>query len=172
VKCPSCGYLESKVSDSRMTDENTAVRRRRQCISCGYRFTTYEKVEEPAVFVIKKDERRERFDRKKMEGGIVKACGKRPISMEQIGAVVREIERQLKNCPEREVSSLAVGTKIMEALKDLDHVAYVRFASVYKEFEDIGGFQRILESLKEKQSPDGQHEKDSEASLQKLESKR
>lgn len=155
-----------------MTDENSAVRRRRQCISCGYRFTTYEKVEEPAVFVIKKDNRRERFERNKIMEGIRKACQKRNIGEDQIDVVVGEIERQLKNSPDREVSSLAIGTRIMDALKDLDHVAYVRFASVYKEFEDIGGFQKILEGLMKKKGPDGVRDKDGEASLQKLDAKR
>jgi transcriptional repressor NrdR len=172
VKCPSCGYLESKVSDSRMTDENTAVRRRRQCIDCGYRFTTYEKVEEPAVFVIKKDKRRERFNREKVQEGIEKACEKRPISREQIDKVIREMERELKNSPEREVSSLDVGKKIMEALMNLDHVAYVRFASVYKTFEDIGGFQKILESLAEKQGAQSQREKEPDVGPEKKESKK
>jgi transcriptional repressor NrdR len=155
VKCPYCSHMESQGVDSRMTEDCTTVRRRRKCLSCNARFTTYERFEDPAFLVIKKDSRRERFERQKMQSGILKACEKRPISMEQIDLICSQIEKELKNSPEREVPSVTIGKKVMESLKDLDHVAYVRFASVYKEFEDIGGFQKILEGLKEKQGNDG-----------------
>jgi transcriptional repressor NrdR len=127
---------------------------------CSSRFTSYERVEDPTLMVIKKDERRERFDRQKILGGIVKASEKRPISIEQIEKVVASIEKAIKNSQEREISSMALGRIIMEQLKDLDHVAYVRFASVYKEFEDITGFQRILEGLVEKQSQEARSDDD------------
>jgi transcriptional repressor NrdR len=123
-------------------------------MGCSSRFTSYERVEDPTLMVIKKDERRERFDRQKILGGIMKACEKRPIGIAQIEKVVAAIEREIKNSQEREISSITIGTRIMEHLKALDHVAYVRFASVYKEFEDISGFQRILEGLVEKHGPE------------------
>ncbi len=124
-------------------------------MSCNSRFTTYERFEDPAFLVIKKDSRRERFERQKVLNGMLKACEKRPVSMEQIEMICTQIEKELKGCPEREVASVTIGKKIMESLKDIDHVAYVRFASVYKEFEDIGGFQKILEGLAEKKGNDG-----------------
>lgn len=155
MKCPYCGHLDSKVVDSRMTEENAIVRRRRKCMKCGSRFTTHERFEDPAFLVIKKDSRRERFDRQKIFSGIIKACEKRPVGMDQIESICSRIERELKNNSEREVSSIIIGKKVMECLKDLDHVAYVRFASVYKEFEDIGGFQKILEQLKDIQGDGG-----------------
>ena len=155
MKCPYCEHLESKVVDSRMTEDFAIVRRRRKCMKCGSRFTTYERFEDPAFLVIKKDSRRERFDRQKIFSGIIRACEKRPIGMEQIEMICSRIERELKNNSEREVSSIAIGRKVMDCLKDIDHVAYVRFASVYKEFEDVGGFQKILEQLKDMQSNDG-----------------
>jgi len=153
VKCPYCEHLESKVLDSRTIEAGSSIRRRRQCMACGSRFTSYERVEDPTLMVIKKDLRRERFDRLKILGGIMKACEKRPIGIAQIEKVVTAIEREIKNSQEREISSVTIGTRIMEHLRGLDHVAYVRFASVYKEFEDISGFQRILEGLVESKGP-------------------
>lgn len=155
MKCPYCEYPESKVIDSRVTEEDSTIRRRRQCLSsaCNSRFTTYERVEDQAVYVIKKDRKRERFDRQKVLNGILRACEKRPISLEHIESIVSMIEREIKNGQEKEITSEKIGRRIMEHLRDMDHVAYVRFASVYKEFEDIKGFQKILESLNEKQTP-------------------
>jgi len=160
VKCPNCEHLESKVLDSRMTEDGTTIRRRRKCMSCSSRFTTYERVEDPTLLVIKKDERRERFDRDKVIRGIRKACEKRPVSSEAIDDIVSKVERFVKNNQEREISSMAVGTMVMGFLRELDHVAYVRFASVYKEFEDIRGFQRILEGLTDKKPIDGPAEEE------------
>ena len=151
MKCPCCEHSESKVLDSRTSEEGTAIRRRRKCIACSFRFTSYERVEDSTLLVVKKDERRERFDRQKILGGILRACEKRPIGMGQIECLVVTIEKEIKSSLEHEISSRAIGKKIMDYLKDLDHVAYVRFASVYNEFEDISGFQRILEGLVEKQ---------------------
>ena len=155
MKCPYCDHPESKVLDSRTIEDGIAIRRRRSCIACSHRFTTYERIEDSTLLVIKKDERRERFDRQKMLGGILRACEKRPIGMGKIESMVTAIERQLRNSPEREISSRAIGKKIMDYLKNLDHVAYVRFASVYNEFEDISGFQRILEGLVNKDGSGG-----------------
>ncbi|MGV8123242.1 MAG: transcriptional regulator NrdR [Candidatus Xenobiia bacterium LiM19] len=154
MKCPYCEHLESKVLDSRTTEDGTTIRRRRKCMSCSSRFTTYERVEDPALLVIKKDERRERFDRQKVLSGILKACEKRPVGLEAIEEIVSKVEKYVKNNQEREISSMTVGTMVMGYLRELDHVAYVRFASVYKEFEDIRGFQRILEGLTDKKTMD------------------
>ncbi|MDQ7822697.1 MAG: transcriptional regulator NrdR [Candidatus Eremiobacteraeota bacterium] len=163
MKCPYCAFLESKVLDSRVTDDNTTVRRRRQCLSCSSRFTTYERIEDPAFFVIKKDERRERFDRSKIFNGILKACEKRPIGMEEIERIVSQIEREIKNSQEREVSTEVIGHQIMEYLKDFDHVAYVRFASVYKEFDDITGFLELVGTLTAKKAPESPRESEQAA---------
>ena len=147
MKCPFCGYKEDKVVDSRATQEETAIRRRRECLKCGKRFTTYERVEEVAQMVIKKDGRREPFDRKKILAGLLKACEKRPVSMEKIENCVEEIEKKIQNNFEREVKSSTIGEMLMEVLHELDEVAYVRFASVYRQFKDINQFMKELKEL-------------------------
>ena len=147
MKCPYCGSLNSKVTDSRLTTSEFAIRRRRECQNCKRRFTTYEKVEEIPIVIIKKDGRRENFNREKILSGIKKACEKRAISIDQIEKIVDLIERELRDSNEKEVPSKIVGEKIMKALHTLDEVAYVRFASVYREFKDIGDFIEELKSL-------------------------
>lgn len=147
MKCPFCGHEEDKVVDSRTTSDGAAIRRRRECLSCGKRFTTYEHVEEQSLMIIKKDGRREPFDRSKLVAGLVKACEKRPVSMEQIEQLVDEIERDLSRSFEREVPSNEIGERVMRRLHDLDPVAYVRFASVYREFKDAEQFMRELHEL-------------------------
>lgn len=147
MKCPFCSNLESKVIDSRMTKDNTNIRRRRECEKCGKRYTTYERVEESLPFVIKKDGRREGYDREKLVSGIEKACEKRPISVETIGAVVDRIERYLQEMDRPEVGSSVIGGRVMEELHSLDEVAYVRFASVYRSFRDINEFMDELKDV-------------------------
>ena len=151
MKCPFCDSADTKVIDSRPTEEGHAIRRRRGCDKCGKRFTTYEKVEENMLMVAKKDSRREVFDRSKVLNGIVKACEKRPVSMAQMEAMVDEIEKKLNNLMEREVSSDYIGELVMEELKKVDDVAYVRFASVYRQFTDVNTFIREIEKLIGKQ---------------------
>lgn len=147
MKCPFCENSDTKVIDSRQTDDGHAIRRRRECENCNKRFTTYEKVEEMILMVIKKDGSREAFDRSKIMNGIVKACEKRPIPVAEIEAVVDEIERGLNNMMEKEVESSFIGELIMEKLRDMDEVAYVRFASVYRQFTDINTFVSEIEKL-------------------------
>lgn len=147
MRCPYCENQDTKVIDSRPTEEGHAIRRRRECEACGRRFTTYEKVEESIIMVIKKDGRREAFDRNKILNGIIKACEKRPVSMAEIETVVSKIERGLNNMLEKEVKSTFIGELVMEQLKSLDEVAYVRFASVYRQFTDVGTFIQEIESL-------------------------
>ena len=147
MKCPFCGYKEDKVVDSRATAEESAVRRRRECLKCGKRFTTYEYVEEVSMMVVKKDARREPFDRKKILAGIIRACEKRPISMEKMEDIVTQVERQIQKKSDREVSSTRIGELVMERLKSLDDVAYVRFASVYRQFKDVGQFMEELKDI-------------------------
>lgn len=149
MKCPYCENPDTKVIDSRPTEDGHAIRRRRECERCQRRFTTYEKVEEAIIMVIKKDGKREAFDRNKVVSGIVKACEKRPVSMAEIDRVVNEIERGLNNMMEKEVKSAFIGELIMEQLKGLDQVAYVRFASVYRQFTDVNTFIREIEQLVE-----------------------
>ena len=151
MKCPFCDSADTKVIDSRPTEEGHAIRRRRGCDKCGKRFTTYEKVEENLLMVAKKDSRREVFDRSKVLNGIVKACEKRPVSMAQMEAMVDEIEKKLNNLMEKEVSSDYIGELVMEELKKVDEVAYVRFASVYRQFTDVNTFIREIEKLIGKQ---------------------
>lgn len=155
MKCPYCGYKEDKVVDSRATAEESAVRRRRECLKCGKRFTTYEYIEEVSLMVIKKDGRREPFDRKKVLSGIIKACEKRPISMEKMEDTVIQIERAIQKKSDREVLASRIGELVMERLKALDDVAYVRFASVYRQFKDVGQFMVELKDIlnKEKRPP-------------------
>ena len=151
MKCPFCSNADTKVIDSRPTEEGYAIRRRRGCDNCGKRFTTYEKVEETILMVAKKDARREVFDRNKILNGIVKACEKRPVSMTQIEAMVDDIEKTLNNLMEKEVTSDYIGELVMEQLKKVDEVAYVRFASVYRQFTDVNTFIREIEKLIGKQ---------------------
>lgn len=148
MKCPVCGYTESKVIDSRPSDEYTSIRRRRECLSCQNRFTTYEVVENLPLLVIKKDKTRELFDRAKVLNGIIKACHKRPVTMLQMESIVTEIETELQNSLTKETTSSKIGVLVMEKLKSLDEVAYVRFASVYREFKDLDTFMRELTELK------------------------
>jgi len=147
MKCPFCGYYESKVIDTRPAEENASIRRRRECLECQKRFTTYEVVENVQLFVIKKDQRRESFDRNKVLSGIIKACEKRSVSEEQMKKAARDIEIYLQNQLQSEVPSYRVGELVMEKLKDIDEVAYVRFASVYREFKDINTFMSELKTL-------------------------
>lgn len=147
MKCPFCENQDTKVIDSRPTEDGHAIRRRRECDACGKRFTTYEKVEQMILMVIKKDGSREAFDRNKIMNGIVKACEKRPVPMADIEKVVDEIERGLNNMMEKEVESTFIGELIMERLRKLDEVAYVRFASVYRQFTDVNTFVAEIEKL-------------------------
>ncbi|MBI9088515.1 MAG: transcriptional repressor NrdR [Desulfobacterium sp.] len=147
MKCPYCGRLNNRVVDSRLSRSEFAIRRRRECLDCMRRFTTYEKVEELPVMVVKKDGRREVFNRDKILNGIKKACEKRAISMDQIEEIVDSIERDFREVNDKEISSRIVGNKIMEQLHVLDDVAYVRFASVYREFKDVDDFIEELKSL-------------------------
>jgi len=147
MKCPYCENLDTKVIDSRPTEEGHAIRRRRGCEKCGKRFTTYEKVEETIIMIIKKDGRREAFDRNKIMSGIIKACEKRPVAVADMERVVNEIERGLNNLMEKEVDSTFIGELVMEKLKELDEVAYVRFASVYRQFTDVNTFIKEIEKL-------------------------
>ncbi|MEG0251003.1 MAG: transcriptional regulator NrdR [Christensenellaceae bacterium] len=147
MKCIYCEYPESKVVDSRPVDDGSSIRRRRECLKCGKRFTTYEKLESLPVFVIKKDGKREAFDIEKIKRGIVKACEKREVSYEEIENFINEIERIVYNAPKHEVTSHDVGEIVMEGLRKLDEVAYVRFASVYRQFKDINTFKEELNKL-------------------------
>ena len=147
MRCPFCENLDTRVIDSRPTEEGHAIRRRRECDNCNKRFTTYEKVEEMIFMVIKKDGSREAFDRNKVMNGIIKACEKRPVSIASIEKIVDDIERGLNNMMEKEVESKLIGEVIMEHLKELDEVAYVRFASVYRQFKDVNTFVAEIEKL-------------------------
>ena len=147
MKCPFCEYEESKVIDSRPTDEGEKIRRRRECISCAKRFTTYEIIESVPIVVVKKDKSRQAFDRVKLFNGMLRACEKRPVSIEQLDKVVSEIEAELQNSLDREVTSVHIGELVMDKLKELDEVAYVRFASVYRQFKDINTFMDELAKL-------------------------
>ncbi|MCI6254495.1 MULTISPECIES: transcriptional regulator NrdR [Eubacterium] len=149
MKCPFCGYTESKVIDSRPTDENERIRRRRECIQCSKRFTTYETIEDVPVIVIKKDRSREVFDRNKILKGMLRACEKRKVTVAELDEKIDEIEAQLQSSVDREVSSSRIGELIMEKLKEIDEVAYVRFASVYKEFDSAESFRDELAKLGE-----------------------
>jgi len=152
--CPYCGDSETKVIDTRPADEGASIRRRRECTQCRSRFTTYEKIEEVPLVVVKKDTTRESFNRNKLLGGIIRACEKRPVSMEQIEHLVDWIEKKLQNTLDREVSSQAIGELVMLKLKELDEVAYVRFASVYRQFKDINTFvDELTKLLNEKKRP-------------------
>ena len=147
MKCPYCENEDSKVIDSRHTEDGKAIRRRRECEACGRRFTTYEKVEEMILMVVKKDGSRQAFDRNKLMNGIIRACEKRPVSVDEIEKIVNDIERGLNNMMEKEVESTFIGELVMERLRELDEVAYVRFASVYRQFTDINTFVQEVEKL-------------------------
>ena len=147
MKCPFCSFEESKVIDSRPTDEGQRIRRRMECLSCGKRFTTYEIIESLPIIVIKKDKSRETFNRDKLMTGLLRACEKRPVSIDTLDNMIDEIETTLQNSLDREVSSEKIGQLVMEKLKKIDEVAYVRFASVYRQFKDINTFMRELNKL-------------------------
>ncbi len=149
MKCPYCGYVESKVIDSRPTDESERIRRRRECLKCGRRFTTYEVIETAPLVVIKKDRSREAFDSGKLLAGMLRACEKRPVALSVLEKAVEEIELQLRNSLDREVPSYRIGELAMEKLREIDEVAYVRFASVYRQFKDIDSFMKELQNLLE-----------------------
>lgn len=150
MKCPYCNEADTKVIDSRPADDNSSIRRRRQCERCGKRFTTYEKLETMPLMVIKKDNSRETYDRSKIEAGIIHSCHKRPVSPQQINAMIDEIENRIFNMEEKEVTTTAIGELVMEKLQQLDEVAYVRFASVYREFKDVNTFMEELGKLLKK----------------------
>jgi transcriptional repressor NrdR len=147
MRCPFCGHLESKVVDSRSSKEGDSIRRRRECLKCERRYTTYERIEEVAQMVIKKDGRREPFDRWKLKSGILKSTEKRPVSLDQIESLIDEVERSLFNSTEHEVSTNAIGEAVMDRLKRIDEVAYVRFASVYRQFRDLNEFMDELKTM-------------------------
>ncbi len=152
MKCPFCGFVEDKVIDSRSSNEDKSVRRRRECMKCKRRFTTYEYIEEVPLMVIKKDGRREAFDRNKIISGILKACEKRPVSMEKVEAVVDKVEKELQKSFDKEVKAEVIGELVMDYLHKLDEVAYVRFASVYRQFKDINQFMKELKDLLSKRA--------------------
>jgi transcriptional repressor NrdR len=147
VKCPYCGHLGDKVVDSRESKEGEAIRRRRECLECGRRFTSYERIDEIPYMVIKKDGSRERFERQKLIAGLLKACEKRPVSVAQVEAIADRVEVTLQERPEKEIATVEIGQAVMDDLKRLDKVAYVRFASVYRHFRDIGEFMNELKDL-------------------------
>lgn len=147
MKCPFCSSENIKVIDSRPAEDNNSIRRRRACDECGKRFTTYEKVETIPLIIIKKDNNRETYDRSKIEAGVLRACHKRPVSAQQITGLVDEVENEITAMEEKEISSQVIGEMLMNKLKDLDPVAYVRFASVYREFKDVGTFMDELKKM-------------------------
>ena len=147
MKCPFCGNLDNKVVNSRLTPDETSIRRRRECIGCGARFTTYETVERTPLLVVKRDGRRVRFDRQKLIAGLLRACEKRPVPLDRIEALVAGVEQELNNQMEAEVSSLRIGEMVLSRLRELDEVAYVRFASVYRQFRDISEFSEEIQTL-------------------------
>ncbi len=147
MKCPYCGHKDDKVLDSRSVREGEGIRRRRECLECGRRFTTYEEIEEMRLVVVKKDERREPFDRSKILKGMLTACEKRPVSVAQLEQAVDQIERSINNRGDKEVRSTEIGEMVIEKLRRLDQVAYIRFASVYRQFEDVTQFKELVEVL-------------------------
>ena len=160
MRCMYCGCTESKVIDSRSTDEDRTIRRRRECMQCGRRFTTYETIETTPVLVIKNGGNRQAFDPNKIKNGIIKACEKRPVSMSKIDKLVEDIKKQVYNSLEQEISSKSIGEMVMDGLKDIDEVAYVRYASVYRQFTDISSFMRELEDMmKEEKNKKSKEEK-------------
>lgn len=153
MNCPFCGNLQDKVVDSRESKEGDSIRRRRQCLSCEKRFTTYERIDEVPYLVVKKDGRREKFDRQKVLGGLLKACEKRPVAMSKLSEVVNEVEAKVTDSPDREISTTEIGELIMDSLRDLDKIAYVRFASVYRDFQDEQAFFNELKALMRQKAP-------------------
>jgi transcriptional repressor NrdR len=149
MRCPFCAHLEDKVVDSREGKDGRVIRRRRECLKCAKRFTSYERIDEIPLMVIKKDERREPYDRNKITAGIRRACEKRPVSPSELEAITDEIEQLLQDSPEREIATQVIGEKVMERLRTLDTVAYVRFASVYRQFQDVDQFMRELKEILE-----------------------
>jgi transcriptional repressor NrdR len=149
VKCPFCGHLEDKVVDSRESKEGEVIRRRRECLSCAKRFTSYERIDQIPQLVVKKDGRRERFDREKVLAGLMKACEKRPVPIKALEEIVDKVEAMVQERPDREVPTVEIGEFLMERLRDLDKVAFVRFASVYREFKDVDQFMATLKGLLE-----------------------
>jgi transcriptional repressor NrdR len=147
MKCPYCGHRKDKVVDSRESRDGEMIRRRRECLECGRRITTYEQIEAVPIMVVKKDGRRERFDRPKLLGGLMRACEKRPISMQSLEQICDQVEGMAQDAGTREIDSQAIGELVMERLRDLDEVAYVRFASVYRQFRDINAFMEELKGL-------------------------
>ncbi len=147
MKCPFCNHLEDKVVDSRESREGDAIRRRRECLACERRFTTYERIDEVPYMVVKKDGRREKFDRQKVLSGLLKACEKRPVSMVQLSDLVNKVESRVSDSPDREISTTEIGEFLMDSLRDLDKIAYVRFASVYRDFQDEQAFLNELKNL-------------------------
>ena len=153
MKCPFCSHENTRVIDSRPAEDNNSIRRRRVCDECGKRFTTYEKIETIPLIIIKKDNNREAYDRAKIEAGVLRACHKRPVSAQQITTLVDEVENEIFNREEREIPSGTIGELVMNKLKDLDAVAYVRFASVYREFKDVNTFMEELKSVLNDKNP-------------------
>ena len=153
MKCPFCSHLEDKVVDSRETKEGDTIRRRRECLACERRFTTYERIDEVPYMVIKKDGRREKFDRQKVLVGLLKACEKRPVSMPKLSELVNRIETRVGDAPDREISTTEIGEYLMENLRELDKIAYVRFASVYRDFQDEQAFFNELKNLMRQKLP-------------------
>ncbi len=149
MKCPFCGFHDSKVIDTRPTDSNESIRRRRECLKCKKRFTTYERVEDQTVVVIKKDETREPFQSSKILNSLIKSCEKRPIELETLEKAVEEIETEINHLNQKEVTSAYIGELVMDKLKNIDKIAYVRFASVYREFDDVQSFADEIENLKD-----------------------
>jgi len=147
VNCPFCGHLQDKVVDSRESKEGDAIRRRRQCLACERRFTTYERIDEVPYMVVKKDGRREKFDRQKVLSGLLKACEKRPISMSRLSELANLVESKVIDSPDREMTTVEIGEMLMDSLRDLDKIAYVRFASVYRDFQDEQAFFNELKTL-------------------------
>ena len=150
MKCPFCGKENTKVIDSRPADDNSSIRRRRQCDVCGKRFTTYEKVETIPLIVIKKDDNREPYDREKIQGGIIRSCHKRPVSANQISEMIEEIENEIFSMEDKEIASSVIGELVMDKLKNVDQVAFVRFASVYREFMDVNTFMHEIKKILDK----------------------
>jgi transcriptional repressor NrdR len=147
MKCPFCNHLQDKVVDSRETKEGDTIRRRRECLGCERRFTTYERIDEVPYMAIKKDGRREKFDRQKVLGGLLKACEKRPVSMAKLSELVNRVESKVSDSPDREISTIDIGEYLMDNLRELDKIAYVRFASVYRDFQDEQAFFNELKAL-------------------------
>ncbi|HIZ06973.1 MAG TPA: transcriptional regulator NrdR [Candidatus Eubacterium avistercoris] len=150
MKCPFCGNDNTRVIDSRPADDNFSIRRRRLCDECGKRFTTYEKVETIPLIIIKKDNNREQYDRAKLEAGVLRACHKRPVSVDQISHLIDEVETEIFNMEEKEIPSNVIGELVMDKLREIDAVAYVRFASVYREFKDVNTFMNELKKMLDK----------------------